>query len=68
MAGVDFENLRTVTIRATWENKKAMRAFNKVLEVLEDVAEDFPYRGDVQNAVKAARYAAKHLRFDAKEA
>lgn len=50
-----------LTISATFKNQKALRALRKVTEVLEDVAEDFGYRDDVKQAVKAARYAARHI-------
>lgn len=48
-----------VTYRIT--NRKALRALGRVREVLEDVAEDFGYRDDVKDAVKALNYALRRL-------
>jgi hypothetical protein len=52
---------QNITVSVAFGNPKAVRAFRKVARVLADVAEDFGYREDVKDAVKAARYAAKHL-------
>src|SRR5262249_10151379 len=52
-----------LTISVTLENKKALPALRKVVDVLEDLAEDFDYRQDVKEAVKAGKYALKHLVF-----
>lgn len=49
-----------VTYRIT--NRKALRALGRVREVLEDVAEDFGYRDDVKDAVKAAQLRTETLR------
>lgn len=51
----------SMNVRLEWENRKAMRAFRKVLEVLEEIGHDFAYREDVQQAIKAGRYAATHI-------
>lgn len=52
-----------VHVRLVVDNPKAIRALKVVLECLSDVAEDFEYRDDVKNAVKAARYLNRHLRW-----
>lgn len=48
-------------------DQKAMRALALVLEVLNEVAEDFEYREDVKRAVRAARYLTKNVRVDCSE-
>ena len=45
-------------------NAKAVRALGLVAEVLDDVAEDMPWRDDVKRAAKAAIYAMKHIRVE----
>lgn len=56
----------SLNVRLEWENRKAISAFRKVVEVLEEIAEDFPYREDVQQAIRAGRYAANHIVVTAK--
>jgi hypothetical protein len=55
-------NVRYVRVKVVLDNKKALRAFGLVLRTLADVAEDMPWRDDVKQAVKAARYARKNLK------
>lgn len=53
----------TVEVRCsvTWTNERAIRAIRIIGHVLSDVGDDFGYRDDVQKAIRAARYLAKHV-------
>lgn len=48
-----------VQIKVAWKNPKALRALKSLARNLESVAEDFEYREDVKEAIRAARYLAK---------
>jgi hypothetical protein len=50
-----------IVMRVVFRNRKAIRAMRKVVEVINDVAEDMPWRDDVKQAVKAGRYAIGNM-------
>ena len=50
-----------VYIRVELTNRRALRALQLVCEALEDAAESAPWNEDLPRAVKAMRYAMKHL-------
>jgi len=50
-----------VTVKLTFANPKCVRALRRVLETLEDLAEDFAYRDDVKKAVRAAKYLRNNM-------
>ena len=50
-----------ICIEVRIENEKALRAFRKAVEVLEQIAEDQPWNTDAAAGLKAIAYAAKHL-------
>lgn len=54
-------DLGHIVIDVQWKNERALAALRVLLQTLQDVAEDFPYRDDVKNAVKAANYLAKNV-------
>lgn len=50
-----------LNVRMAFANPKAIRALRKVIETMEDVAEGFPYREDVQEGVRAAKYFLRNV-------
>ncbi len=50
-----------VKCRIVFINEKALRALAVAAECTADIAEDMPWRDDAQRAVKALKYAAKHI-------
>ncbi len=48
-------------IRVGWDNPKAFRALKSLVRNLESVEEDFEYRDDVKEAIRAARYLVKNM-------
>jgi hypothetical protein len=50
-----------VRVEVILTNARAVRALAYAAEVLMDVAEDMPWRDDVKKAVRAMRYAARHM-------
>lgn len=47
-------------------NEKALRALRVLLELCDDLAEDFAYRDDVKRGLRAAKYLMKNVRLDAR--
>lgn len=52
-----------VQIRMEVTNPKAQRALVVLAKELASIAEDFAYRDDLRNAVRAANYLAKNLTY-----
>lgn len=55
---------QTVTVDVVIEVKceRAMKALECVSEVMEDLADDFAYRADIQRANRALRFLLKNLK------
>lgn len=54
------------TITATFANKRAMRAMGCAARFIAEQAAGQEWNADAQRALKAVRYAMKHLRLTAK--
>lgn len=55
-------NIAHVSVQVTFANHKALRALRVAIESVESIAEDMTWRPEAKRAVKALRYAAKHLK------
>lgn len=53
-------------VEIQFDDAKVLAALRVVNRTMEDVAEDFPYREDVKNAVKAVNYLMRHVTVAAK--
>ena len=54
---------KIITVRASivWTNERCIKAVNVLLNAMEELGDDFSYREDVQRAIRATRYLAKHV-------
>jgi hypothetical protein len=51
-----------VSVRVEFTNAKAARALKRVLELADEMADDQPWNDNAKEMLRAARYAAKHVR------
>lgn len=53
-----------IRARIEWENKKAMRAMQRVAELAAELADDQPWNEAAKEIFKAARYSLRHVQVD----
>lgn len=53
-----------IRVKLIFVNKGCINALAYLADMYDDLAEDFPYREDVQKGLRATRYLARHAEIE----